>query len=81
VQISLSIPSSFFGLATFSWFQQTMQTPCEVWPQFFTTCSENDMQREIKGSWNHWNPSVPKLSRVLTINHLGIFIIIVHNNI
>jgi hypothetical protein len=27
-------------LTTFSWFQQTMQTSCEVWPQFFTTCSE-----------------------------------------
>ncbi len=39
ISLSLSLPS-FFGLTTFSWFQQTMQTPCEVWPQFFTTCSE-----------------------------------------
>ncbi len=39
LSLSLSIPS-FFGLTTFSWFQQTMQTSCEVWPQFFTTCSE-----------------------------------------
>jgi hypothetical protein len=78
VQISLSLSPFLPSLAwpRFLGFSKPckLHVKCEVWPQFFTTCSEmicREREREIKGSWNHWNPSVPKLSRVLTINHLG----------